>query len=201
MGRIDDREKEGEEGAESAAFRSALRRERIIARTTLPAAEHAAKSAGIRDHLYSLLTQRAAGTIAFYWPIRAEVDCRPLVTRLLQQSWRACLPEIVAPAAPMQFRAWTPQSRMTTGLHDIPTLADGEILLPDVVLLPVNAFDASGHRLGYGGGYYDRTLAILIPAPYVVGVTFEFARVESVRPQSRDFAMNAVVTELGVETF
>jgi 5,10-methenyltetrahydrofolate synthetase len=80
------------------------------------------------------------------------------------------------------------------GIH-IP--ARGETLRPDAILMPLNAFDAAGYRLGYGGGYFDRSLAALSPRPHAVGVGFELARVDSIRPQAHDLPMDAIVTEAG----
>jgi 5-formyltetrahydrofolate cyclo-ligase len=187
--------------SEAAAFRQALRREHIAAREALPAVEHARTSAAVLDHLHGFLTTRLPSSLAFYWPIRAEVDCTPLVRLLVAQGWRACLPFIVARGAAMVFREWTPLTNMVAGEYGIPTVGAGESMTPDVVLLPVNVFDHKGYRLGYGGGYFDRTLAALAPRPFVIGVGFELGRADSIRPHAQDLAMNAVVTDRGVETF
>jgi 5-formyltetrahydrofolate cyclo-ligase len=187
--------------SEAAAFRQALRRERIAAREALPAAEHVRQSAAVLDHLHGFLTTKLPGSLAFYWPIRAEVDCTPLVLRLIKHGWCACLPVVLARHAAMVFREWSPSTPMVMGQHGIPTVADGDIVVPQVVLMPVNAFDRKGYRLGYGGGYFDRTLAALVPRPFAIGVGFELGRVESIYPHAQDLAMNAVVTDGGVETF
>lgn len=198
MATEDDQDKQS---SEAMAFRQALRRERIAAREALSAAAHARKSSAVRDHLYALLTARAPGVLGFYWPIRAEVDCRPLLARLLAQGWCACLPVVVERAAALDFREWTPASPMLPGAHGIPTVAEGPSAQPDVLLLPVNAFDHAGYRLGYGGGYFDRTLAELTPRPYAVGVGFELARIASIGPHAQDHPLDAVVTECGIEYF
>ena len=190
---------------EDGAFRSALRRERLRARESLPAAAHAQASAKLLDHLYALLIQRPPSVLGFYWPIRAEIDCRPLVARLIALGWSACLPVIMRRHDAMEFRAWTPASAMVHGEHGIPTVAEDPatdpFITPDVLLLPLNAFDRKGFRLGYGGGYYDRTLAAMTPRPFVIGVGFELGRVASIRPHAQDCAMDAVVTERGPEFF
>ena len=90
---------------------------------------------------------------------------------------------------------------MTEGEHGIPTVEAGPEVSPKVLLLPVNAFDRKGFRLGYGGGYYDRTLAAMVPRPFVIGVGFELGRVDSIRPHAQDCAMDAVVTEAGAKFF
>ena len=100
--------------------RVALRREKIAARLALPAAAHQAASMRVLDHLAGLLLPRPAGTIAFCWPVRAEVDCRPLVARLLAAGWRAAMPCVVVVDAPMEFRRWWPQAPMATDPFGIP---------------------------------------------------------------------------------
>lgn len=90
---------------------------------------------------------------------------------------------------------------MTIDRHAIPIPADGAVLVPDVVLLPLVAFDRRGFRLGYGGGYFDRTLAAIVPRPFTVGIGFEIARVDTIQPQQHDIPLDAVVTEAGAEFF
>ena len=87
---------------------------------------------------------------------------------------------------------------MIADRYGIPTPAAGEFLVPQAMLLPVNAFDADGYRIGYGGGFFDRTLAALKPAPLSIGVGFELARVDSVRPEAHDVRLAAMVSEAGV---
>lgn len=190
-----------EQHQEAAINRATLRRERVAAREALPAAMHAKKTLALLEHLRNFLLQRAPATLGFYWPIRAEPDCRPLVVELLQQGWRACLPVIVDRTTAMTFHEWTPDSHMVAGEHGIPTVADGGELMPEVLLIPVNAFDVDGYRLGYGGGYFDRTLATLRPRPFALGVGFELARIASIAPHAQDHRLDAVVTEAGIELF
>ncbi len=86
---------------------------------------------------------------------------------------------------------------MTTGVYDIPYPAERNIVVPDLVLAPLVGFDAAKYRLGYGGGYFDRTLAVLQPRPVAIGIGFAFARLATVHPQPHDLAMDTVVTEAG----
>ena len=85
--------------------------------------------------------------------------------------------------------------KMTPGIWNIPTPADGAIVVPDVVLAPVLGFDEACYRLGNGGGYFDRTLAVLKPRPLVIGVGYERLRIRTIYPQPHDVAMNVIVTE------
>ena len=204
-----------EHSPDDAAFRAALRREKLAARRALDAATHDAHSARLAKHLEPLLRDfaetlpTATPTLAFCAPIDNEFDARPLVAQLLAEGWRAAMPVVVAPAAPMIFRAWTPTTPMTTDRHGIPipveTPADDAAIAadiaPDIVLLPLVAFDAAGYRLGYGGGYFDRTLATRVPRPQAIGVGFELARVPDTRPQTHDLPLDAIVTEAGTLRF
>lgn len=189
----------GEHTADSAVYRAALRREKLAARLALDPAAFAVRNAAIETRLDGFLSPRPPQTLAFCAPVRNEFDARALVGRLLGKGWRAAMPVVVEPAAPMRFRAWTPESEMVADRHGIPVPAAGVELVPDIVLLPLVAFDARGFRLGYGGGYFDRTLAALVPRPLAVGIGFELARCADIRPQAHDLPLDAVVTEDGVE--
>jgi 5-formyltetrahydrofolate cyclo-ligase len=191
----------GNQGIDSTAIRAIWRRERIAAREALPANDHARASAAIEEQLAMLLASRPQQTIAFCWPVRKEVDCRPLVGRLLQAGWRACQPVVVAKDAPMLFRAWSPESPMSTDCYGIPVPAEAIAAVPDIVLLPLVGFDEQGFRLGYGGGYFDRTLAEFAIKPLAIGVGFELARIDSLQPQDHDIRLDAIVTEKAVRRY
>lgn len=184
--------------ADSSVFRAALRRERLAARMALDEKTHHALSARIEAHLKHLLTPLAPQILAFCAAVRGEFDAQALASLLIDRGWRAAMPIVVAPDAPMSFRAWTPASTMDTDRYGIPVPTGGETIIPTVVLLPLVGFDARGFRLGYGGGYFDRTLASLVPRPFSIGVGFELARVADIRPQPHDVRLDAVVTEAGV---
>jgi 5,10-methenyltetrahydrofolate synthetase len=179
-------------------LRATLRREKIAARLALPAAAHRAASVAIRHHLTEILLPLRSGTIAFCMPIRAEVDCQPLILHLLAAGWQAAMPVVWETDAPMEFRGWTPDAPMTTDPFGIPIPAAGSVAHPDVILLPLVAFDAAGYRLGYGGGYFDRTLAVIQPRPLAVGVGFDLAAVKDIRPERHDVPLDLIVTESGI---
>lgn len=179
-------------------FRAALRREKLAARLALDPSTHAALSAGLEQHLATLLLPLAPQTLAFCAPVRGEFDARPLVSRLIGRGWHAAMPVVTAVDAPMSFHAWTPSAEMSADRYGIPIPQDGAELIPDIVLLPLLAFDAQGFRLGYGGGYFDRTLATMVPRPLAIGVGFELGQVPDIRPQAHDIGLDAVVTEAGV---
>lgn len=185
--------------AESLAFRAALRREKLAARIALDKNAHETRAAGLEAHLATLLMPLPPKVLAFCAPVRGEFDARPLASLLIERGWQAVMPVVEAADAPMSFRTWTPSSAMTTDRYGIPIPLGGQEVLPDIVLLPLVAFDPQGFRLGYGGGCFDRTLASLVPRPLGIGVGFELARVADIRPQAHDIPLDAVVTEAGIE--
>jgi 5-formyltetrahydrofolate cyclo-ligase len=135
--------------------------------------------------------------IGFCWPYMREYDARGLVARLRAGGARAALPVVVAPKTPLVFRAWDEATVLADGPLGIPYPADSPEVTPDLVLLPVVGFDEAGYRLGYGGGYFDRTLAALPKRPLVIGTAYELLRLPSIQPQEHDIPLDWVVTEAG----
>ena len=139
--------------------------------------------------------------ISGYWPIQSEIDIRPLLLSLHSLGHTLCLPIVVAPAAPLKFRQWSPGDALTSGPFS--TLEPHEFrpqINPKVVIVPLLAFDGRGNRLGYGGGYYDRTLAILRKrvGTLAVGAAYEAQKVDSVPHDKLDQRLDAIVTEIRV---
>jgi 5,10-methenyltetrahydrofolate synthetase len=189
------------QGNDVIATRAAMRRAGIAAREALCASEHQRLSLAIETHLQRLLQLCQPRIVGFCWPIRGEFDCRPLAARLIEQGMRCCLPRVAEGEMTMTFHAWQPGSAMEIDRHGIHTPARGERLVPDLLLIPVNVFDAAGNRLGYGAGYFDRTLAALTPRPLTIGVGFELARCASIYPAWHDVPLDAVATESGIDIF
>lgn len=179
------------------AFRNALRNRLIAAREALPAGLHAQLSRRIERHLGAIVDALDPAVLAFCWPFRGEFDTRGLVAARLPSGLRACLPVVVDNGRPLEFREWTPHSEMVEDRYGIHVPAQGAVLRPDAILMPLNAFDEAGYRLGYGGGYFDRSLATLAPRPRAIGVGFELARVPSIWPQEYDLPMDFIITEAG----
>jgi len=158
--------------------------------------------ARLDELLRELIGSSARGrVIGFCWPFRAEFDARPLVERYIGLGLRACLPVVCGPGTPLLFREWQPGCEMFADRYGIQTPKIGETLHPDFLLLPVNAFDVAGYRLGYGAGYFDRTLTELDPLPLIIGMGFELARIETIRPEAHDIPLDMVITEKDTEWF
>jgi len=184
--------------------RRALRQRLLARRLALPAAEWARLSAVLCTNLREAFPQLGGQRVGFCWPVKNEPDLRPLLEAWLaagQAGFGALLPVVMAANAPLAFRAWTPQTPLLADRYGIPSPAAGDLLAPEALLLPVNAFDAGGYRIGYGGGYFDRTLAAFraqgLPL-LAIGVGFELARVDSIAPEPHDIPLDAMVTEAGV---
>jgi 5-formyltetrahydrofolate cyclo-ligase len=183
---------------ELKAWRAKLRAELIARRMAVDSEVHARWSAAIARDLGTLLEGIAPRRIVgFCWPYQAEFDARPVVERCLARGVRAALPVVVAPRTPMIFRQWTAETKLAPGVYDIPAPVDTAEVVPDVVLAPLAGFDEQGYRLGYGGGFFDRTLGAMARRPLAIGVGFELGRVATIYPQWHDAAMDYVVTETG----
>lgn len=177
--------------------RDALRRRLIAAREAMSDEARTARSRAIERHLDALLGGLQPALLAFCWPWRGEFDARALIRTRLARGLPACLPVVVDSERPLEFRHWTAQAPMIPGRYGIPIPAAGEPVQPDMILMPLNGFDLAGYRLGYGGGYFDRSLARLVPRPRAIGVGFELARVASIHPLAHDQPMDYIVTEAG----
>ena len=158
----------------------------------------------LSTHLPSL--QEPPGVVAGYWPMRSEIDPRPLMARFARSGWRLALP--VTPSrgteGGLAFRLWTSDATMAPhafGMQEPP--ASAETTRPDLVLVPLLAFDAAGHRLGYGAGHYDRTLERLRAEGPVkaIGVAFAGQGTDALPSTSYDQPLDAILTERGYRTF
>lgn len=171
--------------------RERLLGERIQAGGALRRQWQTAIVARLRRQLLAL----PATTLGFYWPFKGEVDCRPLVRELMDAGWQAALPAVVARATPLEFRPWTTDSKMVPGIWKIPVPDTDTVVSPAVLLIPLVGFDGGYFRLGYGGGYYDRTIAACSDRPLCIGIGFELSRLSSIYPQPHDIPMDRILTE------
>ena len=171
-------------------------RERLIAlRMALPPAE---RRAGRRAHRRADRRRFCAerpGVLGVYWPFRAEFDPRPLIDGLVAGGRAVALPVVIDKKGPLEYRAWAPGEPLVAGVWDIPIPEKREIVAPAMVLAPLVGFDRDCYRLGYGGGYFDRTLAALSPRPLAIGVGFAVQEIATIYPQPFDIPMDVIVTE------
>jgi len=177
------------------AWRREQRAALIGARQSMSTAAHRDASHTIGERLRTLIDAVHPPVLAGYWPIRREFNPLPLLRDCVANGVQVALPVIRVKNEPLEFRLWTPGAPMKVGIYDIPYPNEGSVTRPDALLIPMVGFDAVGYRLGYGGGYYDRTVASLLPRPCLIGIAFELARIDSIRPLAHDIRMDHVVTE------
>jgi 5,10-methenyltetrahydrofolate synthetase len=185
-------------GGELKVWRKAERDRLIAARESLAPDTLGRFRQRIDDHLWRSFPGLASARLAFCWPVRKEYDARRLTERLRERGAVTALPVVVAPRQALIFREWHPGVALASGPLGIPYPADSAAIVPTAALVPMNGWDAAGYRLGYGGGFFDRTLASLANKPVVIGVSYELAKIPTIHPQSWDVPMDWVVTERGV---
>jgi len=186
---------ETRDGEGVAAWRTAVRRKLIAARQGLSPDNRAAVRDALADRLSRDFPGLGAHVLGFYWPIQGEPDLRGFVKARIAEGASAALPVVVARRQPVEFWRWKPRMRMVKGDWGIPQPPAREPVRPTALLVPLVGFDEAGYRLGYGAGYYDRTLAALDPRPLCIGVGLELGRLPSVHPQPHDVPMDVLVTE------
>ena len=153
------------------------------------------------SHHFPLQPTPTVKTVSAFFPYKSEIDTRPLLGKLAADGWTTCLPIVVALAQPLIFRRWLPGEPTIAGVWDIPRPTDDSPLLePDVLLVPLMAFDRRGYRLGYGGGFYDRTLELLRKKKPVtaIGICYAAQEVEAVPHGLHDQPLDYVMTECEV---
>jgi 5,10-methenyltetrahydrofolate synthetase len=178
---------------DSADARKRLRERLIGLRTALD--DRPAKEAALQDRVRRWLAQADVRAVGFFWPVRGEPDLRGVVADWLAHDPRrvAGLPAVAG--ATLEFHGWTADSLMQAGAFGIPVPAHGRVMQPDCLLIPCVGFDADRYRLGYGGGYYDRTYESLQPWPLAVGIAFDAGRLASIGPQPHDVRLDVVLTD------
>jgi 5,10-methenyltetrahydrofolate synthetase len=137
------------------------------------------------------------GPVSFYWPFRGEPNLRPLMRRMVAAGKSVALPVVVEKRQPLEFRPWTPGCEMVLGVWNIPIPDTRERVTPRLLLAPVVGFDPQRYRLGYGGGYFDRTLAALGTARAVIGVGYDSQAIATIHPLPHDIPMDRIVTDSG----
>lgn len=186
--------------AKNALREYAGARRRLAHRLAGPAA-----SVRAANHFLAAVPVPLGAIISAYWPIRDEFDPMPLLRRLAAAGYACALPVVDRKRHELVFRAWRPGARLLEGPFRIPEPLDSAPeVTPNLLIVPMLAFDAAGYRLGYGGGYYDRALAKLRVAGagvLAIGIAFAEQQVERVPHTERDERLDWIVTERGAAQF
>ena len=179
--------------------KAALRRQSFASRRRARDAEDGRAAESARDHFLSTRLHTGARVISGYRPIRTELDPTPLMLALIAAGHRLCVPVIEGKGLPLRFREWTPDARMVEGNFGAEVPEEGDWLEPELLIAPLLAFDRTGRRLGYGGGFYDRTLTELRAKRRTLAVGFAYAgqEVDEVPTDTTDQPLDAIVTEAG----
>ncbi|WP_322419314.1 5-formyltetrahydrofolate cyclo-ligase [Mesorhizobium huakuii] len=176
-------------------WRKAERKRLIDERLAVDAEERVARSLRIASAL-DLAVGRVSGRIVSgYWPFRGEPDLRNWAIKVIERGGRIALPVVIKKGWPLEFRVWAPGDPLERGVWNILVPSHGPSVQPDVVIAPVVGFDQANYRLGYGGGFFDRTLAAMPKRPFVVGVGYSDSRIQTIYPQPHDIPMGVIVTD------
>jgi 5-formyltetrahydrofolate cyclo-ligase len=176
-------------------WRKQTREALIAARMALTVKVRQEQGEAAKKKLLGTVELQRYPVLGIYWPMRGEIDVRDIARRHVEAGGVIGLPVVVEKAAPVEFWKWQPGMAMRRGVWNIPIPATRAVVLPDACIVPLVGFDAEQYRLGYGGGYYDRTLASLERRPFCVGLGFAEALLPSIFPQPHDIPMQAIVTD------
>ncbi|WDR01170.1 5-formyltetrahydrofolate cyclo-ligase [Devosia algicola] len=182
--------------------KAALRLDAHLRRAALAANWRADAARAVSDHFFDGIALHPGDIVAGYWRIRDELDCQPILVRLMDSLQPVVLPVVMGPNEPLELRVWEQGAALYPA--GFGTLAPADLAPraePDIVLMPLLGFDAKGTRLGYGGGYYDRTLAHFKKRPRLVGLAFCAQELDDIPREDHDMPLDAVVTEDGVRQF
>jgi 5-formyltetrahydrofolate cyclo-ligase len=153
------------------------------------------RSERARQRLQATVDLGRYSSLGIYSPMRGEIDIQDLAAELAEGGVRLGLPVVVEKDSAVEFWHWRPGMPMKPGIWNIPVPAERELFEPEALIVPLVGFDSQLFRLGYGGGYYDRTLARACPKPYCIGFGYESGRLPTVFPQPHDIPMDLIVTD------
>lgn len=191
-----------EQAHDVARWRRAERARLAGLRKGLSQAGRAQVSGRIAGHLGRVLGDRGVRrgcVLSGYWPIKVEPDLRPALADLHRADVTIALPVVETRAAPLVFRRWTPETKLVRGDWNIPVPPpEANELTPEVALAPCLGWDGACFRLGWGGGYFDRTLAAQVPRPLTIGIALSAACLSTIFPQPHDIPLDLILTEDGV---
>ena len=183
------------------AWRQSQRNMLLERRRALSRSERVRCSEVVTQLLLQRVPELALTSVGIYWPFKGEMDLRDLAKSLHQSGARLSLPVVVEKARPLEFWQWQPGAKLVPGTWRIPVPAERVPANPSILIVPLLGFDEAGFRLGYGGGYYDRTLTAMRPRARTIGAGYESGRLPTIYPQPYDIPMDVIVTEAGMTKF
>ncbi|HEV7249003.1 MAG TPA: 5-formyltetrahydrofolate cyclo-ligase [Shinella sp.] len=188
----------------SKELKAAIRNERLAFRDAMTPEARIEGSLAMVEHAGDRIDFEPGMVISGFWPIRSEADIRPLLAHLRTRGARLCLP-VVLDRETIVFRELVMGAEVVkTGFGTTGPGPEAAVLDPDILLVPLSAFDRAGHRIGYGAGHYDRAIDRLKAkghAPKLIGIAFDCQEVASVPAEPHDVALDAILTESGFRLF
>lgn len=167
----------------------------LSARLAISAAERLERGRTIAARVLEEIGEVEGGIISAYWPFRGEPDLRPLLEEIVRRGGKTALPVVIEKGRPLEFHLWQAGELLSRGIWNIPVPARQRPCVPDMVIAPVIGYDHACYRLGYGGGFFDRTLAAMQTKPRIIGVGYCAAEIPTIYPQWHDVPMDLIVTE------
>ena len=199
-----DKSKDADTSATASFLKDQLRKALIEQRLAMP--DRLTRADLLQRVMRIWLVGRPDTVIGAYWPIKGEFDPLPALHRWKEdgelmeenQRRRIGLPVINKVHKTLTFHAWYPGCQMEEDAYGIPKPKDTELIVPTLLFVPCVGYSAGGYRLGYGGGFYDRTLAALEPRPFTVGLGFTHGFLEDFEPEAHDLPLDAILNDNGV---
>lgn len=185
---------------EQPPSKSALRQTFLERRAQLAPAAQKESAAKVCEVFFKNVSVPEGAVVAGYWPIRNELDDLPILRELLRRGHSCALPQVAGESSPLVFRAWDEAAPMKAGRYGIMEPADSPVVIPDIILVPLLAFDKRGYRLGYGAGFYDRTLAHIrkTAAVFSVGLAYEAQRYGEIPADETDIMLDMIISDQDV---
>jgi 5,10-methenyltetrahydrofolate synthetase len=180
---------------EIRAWRKSTRETLIAGRLALGVSKLQTKGALAKQKLLAAVDLKKYPTLGLYWCMRGEIDVRDIARQHIEAGGVVGLPVVVEKAAPVEFWKWQPGMAMKRGVWNIPIPGKREVVIPDACIVPLVGFDDQQYRLGYGGGYYDRTLASMARRPFCAGLGYAEGKLRTIHPQPHDIPMSIIVTD------
>jgi 5,10-methenyltetrahydrofolate synthetase len=181
--------------AEIRTWRKLTRDKLLSDRIAMTVHARALRAQEAKRRLESNVDLRRYHTLGVYWPMRGEMDVRDIARKHIAAGGAIGLPVVVERSAPVEFWAWRPGMKMQRGIWNIPIPAERVVLVPDALIIPLVGYDGQRYRLGYGGGYYDRTLAVAPRRPLCIGLGFSEGHLPTIYPQPHDIPMDLIITD------
>lgn len=188
----------------SKQLKADMRAERLSLRDAIPPEMRIEKALAMADHAGEAVAFDPGTIISGFLPIRSEADIRPLMARFQARGARLCVPAILDKQTIVFRELLRDAPLISTGFGTSGPGPDAAVLDPDILLVPLSAFDARGHRIGYGAGYYDRAISLLRQKghrPRLIGIAFDCQEVAHVPDEPHDISLDAILTESGLRFF